>query len=99
MKIFESCIVNNIDGLLHHVMGKQLTSHFVEVTENFTVLAKHYEAVLRPEASLQAYLRCTVAETKQSYAHQENFNLSKPDLVIKVAIFLYHNCLWKGFNY
>ena len=50
---------------------------------------KEYIGFIKPEATIQVFLKGTVKETKKSYAHNETFSLVKPSLKVEVIIFIY----------
>ena len=57
---------------------------FLEAESVLHIPHDDYEHVLKPEASVQVYLRGTVVDTKRSYAHLESFSFSKPPITLKV---------------
>ena len=48
---------------------------------------EEYKAFIKPEATIQVYLKGTVKETKKSYAHNETLSLTKPSLKMEVRNF------------
>ena len=61
--------------------------YLVEREEIVHVSEEEYKAFIKPEATIQVYLKGTVKETKKSYAHSETLSLTKPSLKMEVRKF------------
>lgn len=61
--------------------------YLVEREEIVHVSDEEYKAFIKPEATIQVYLKGTVKETKKSYAHNETLSLTKPSLKMEVRNF------------
>ena len=68
----------------------------VEREEIVHVTDEDYKAFIKPEATIQVYLKGTVKETKKSYAHSETLSLTKPSL--KMEVRKYKQCENLGWN-
>ena len=56
----------------------------LEREETVHITYEEYKSIIKPEATIQVYLKGTVKETKKSYAHNETFSFTKPTLKLKV---------------
>lgn len=57
-----------------------------EREEVLTVSHEEYMKFVKPDPSIQVYLKGSVKETKKSYAHYETFAFTKPPLQLEVCL-------------